>query len=351
MMGESRSASPNGVLVVDKPEGPTSHDIVSRVRRALRTKRVGHAGTLDPMATGILVVLVGEATKLEPYLAASQKAYVAEITFGRATDTLDRLGQTIEEHPVPEWLSEELALVAASASRLSVGKPLVSECERLDALGAVRLSRALGAELARGSQIPPRFSAIKVDGQKSYDRARRGESFELAARDVTLLATRLLNASGAAASLQVEMSVTKGYYVRSFARDLGLTLGVPSHLTALRRIGSGKLTLDSAVSPDASTDTMLERLVPLAEAARSNMESSQLTSRGVFRAERGQPLETEDFEGAPSSGAWFEAGRLVAIGTFDGDGVGRVQRGFVAPVEVPTEIPPAVAPDSTLGTG
>ncbi len=346
-MDESRSTSPNGVLVVDKPEGPTSHDIVSRVRRALRTRRVGHAGTLDPMATGILVVLVGEATKLEPYLAASRKAYVAEITFGRATDTLDRLGETLEEQLVPEWLSEELDLVAVSASRRSLGGPPVSECERLAALGAIRLSGALSAELARESQIPPRFSAIKVDGQKSYDRARRGESFELAARDVRLLEARLLDASGPAASLRVEMNVTKGYYVRSFARDLGLALGVPSHLTALRRIGSGKLTLDSAVSSDASSDTMLERLVPLAEAARANMESSQLTRRGVFRAERGQPLETDDFDCTPTTGAWFDAGRLVAIGTFDGDGIGRVQRGFVAPIEVPTDLPP----DGTLSMG
>ena len=138
-----------GVLVVDKPGGMTSHDVVARVRRLLGTRRVGHAGTLDPMATGVLVVLVGEATKLGPYLTADDKGYVADVAFGRATDTLDAEGTTTTSADVPPWLCDEIA------SRESP-----------------RLAAALAEELGRGSQVPPVFSAIHVDGRRSHDRAR-----------------------------------------------------------------------------------------------------------------------------------------------------------------------------------
>ena len=143
-----------GVLVVDKPRGPTSFDIVRQVRRALGTRRAGHGGTLDPMASGVLVILVGEGTKLGPYLTAHEKRYRARVTFGLATDTLDREGAPTARAEIPAWLRDELEAIA-----------------RGEAPGP-RLAQAFAGELARSAQIPPAYSAIKVDGRRSYDRAR-----------------------------------------------------------------------------------------------------------------------------------------------------------------------------------
>ncbi|MEP7126464.1 MAG: tRNA pseudouridine(55) synthase TruB [Byssovorax sp.] len=291
---------PHGVLVVDKPVGPTSHDCVGKARRKLGTRRVGHAGTLDPMASGVLVLLVGEGTKLGPYLTAHPKRYRARITFGVATDTLDREGQETASAAIPAWLRDELAAVA-----------------RGEAPGS-RLAEAFASELARTAQIPPAFSAIKIDGRRSYDRARKGEEIAMPEREVTL---RAITAVGADAALDhpfldVDLDVSKGYYVRSFARDLGARLDLPSHLGALRRTASGPFTLERAVALD---DLQPGALVPVPTAACEALASGRLTNDGAIRAHHGKALSEADFVILPPPGeasAWLDPeGRLVAIGT------------------------------------
>lgn len=309
-----------GVLLVDKPEGPTSHDVVARLRRLLGTRRVGHAGTLDPMATGLLVMLVGEATKLEPYLATAEKAYRATIAFGRSTDTLDVTGTTTSTATIDDGLSAELA-------SLERGGGLAE---------APRIAAALELERERLEQRPPAHSAIKIDGVRSYAHARAGREVELALRPVRMLALELEAATESPPSLEVSMRVSKGYYVRSFARDLGAALGAPSALARLRRTRSGSFDLGDAISLEASPEALRGALMPVGEAARRSLPGRILAPDDVRRARLGQPLAEAD--GAPSEDdpacAWFdELGELVAIGRG-----AKVLRGFASA--------PAVAPGS-----
>jgi tRNA pseudouridine55 synthase len=278
----------NGVLVVDKERGPTSHDVVARVRKRLKTREVGHAGTLDPMATGVLVVAVGEATKLVPYLTADDKAYEATILLGVETDTLDAEGKETARAPVPSDLAE-------------------------------RLPAALDAERARILQVPPVYSAIKIGGHRAHDLARKGMPPDLAAREVAVRSLEVLEVTPS--ELRLRVDVAKGYFVRSLARDLAVGLGTVGHLTALRRIRSGQFTL-----ADVSED-----LIPIDAAAARALPVSTLTEMGVVMAGHGKkipPSEIADAHARPS--AWVDPhGRLVAIGEVDAEGLGRVLRGFV----------------------
>ncbi len=305
----------NGVLVVDKPSGMTSHDVVARVRKALGTRRVGHAGTLDPMATGVLVVLVGEATKLEPYLAADDKGYVARVSFGRATDTLDAEGRTTATGEVPEWLREEIT--GASAGR--------------------RIAEAVAGEEARTEQVPPAYSAIHVDGRRSYERARAGEDVRLPPRPVAVRRLTVIDGGvpedGGDPWIAMRVEVSKGYYVRSLARDLGERLGVPAHLSFLRRVRSGAFTIDGAVSlgsgllaeergagplPDGRGTDLGAGLIPIVEAAGRALPVGRLTVEGALRARQGKTIGEGDFSEMPpvaDASVWLDAGGgLVAIG-------------------------------------
>lgn len=314
-------ASLDGVLVVDKPQGLTSHDVVARVRRALRERRVGHAGTLDPLATGVLVVLVGEGTKLAPYLTAADKRYTARVTFGTGTATLDADGEIVARAEVPEPLLAELGAI----ERDGAGSP--------DGL----LAAALRAETERTSQAPPAFSAIQIEGVRSHELARAGKAVDLAPRPVAVRALRVIAARAAPApSVDLDVLVSKGYYVRSLARDLGDRLGVPAHLSALRRTESGAFTLDHAIALDAGEGPLRAAMAPLAEAVRRAMPAARLTEAGALRARQGKPLAIADFaEGAapPPAGAsaWLDAaGSLVAIGEARGTSAFAVLRGFAA---------------------
>lgn len=273
-----------GVLVVDKPKGPTSHDIVARVRRTLKTREVGHAGTLDPMATGVLVVAVGEATKLVPWLTAHDKSYSATIRFGVATTTLDAEGTVVEERPF------DLA----------------------------NLDHALDLERARTEQIPPAVSAIKIDGVAAHARTRRGEVVDLPPRPVVVhgLETTRVGTD----EVDVTLTCGKGYYVRSLARDLAAAMGTVAHLTALRRTASGPFTLD-----DVADD-----LIPLTAAATRAVGSSLLTDEGAIRARHGKRLGKGDFVSSrPGVSAWVHGDELVAVGELVDD-EGKVLRGFRA---------------------
>lgn len=211
-----------GILAVDKPSGMTSHDVVNRIRRATGERRVGHAGTLDPMATGLLVVLVGPATRLAPYLTSAEKTYAARIVFGKETDTDDADGRVTVTSPVPDVVLD----------------PLVA-------------TETVAALVGAHQQLPPAFSAIKRDGKVAYEAARAGEAMVLEPRRIEVVSARLLSVTeGACPSWDVEFSVSKGTYIRALARDLGRSLGTAAHLGALERTRSGNLDLAHARSLD-----------------------------------------------------------------------------------------------------
>lgn len=302
-------------VVVDKPAGMTSHDVVGRVRRACGTRQVGHAGTLDPMATGVLVALVGEATKLSSYVTLDDKVYETVVALGRDTTSHDREGQTTRERGVP---SEIVAALAAAQGGEAVGP----------------IADALAAERARVEQIPPIVSAIHVDGRRSHDLARAGEAPELRARPIRVLDLELLGADPDGRTLRLRVAVSKGYYVRSLARDLGDALGTGAHLVELRRIASGRFTLDDAVPLDDVAARTDARLGLEAIAARS-FGVVRLTADGEERARVGKALGVANFAGelaSPPARAprlWISTtGAAIAIGHGAEDEVWRVLRGI-----------------------
>ena len=331
-MSVAADDAPHGVLLVDKPAGRTSHDVVADVRRKLRTRRVGHAGTLDPGATGLLVVLVGEATKLEPYVMSSSKRYVARVVLGRATDSFDADGTTTGIGPVSAELRAELVDRASGSRGLTV-----------------LLDDALRTERERTSQVPPNVSAIQVDGRRSYARARAGEEFELPPRQVAVHALELLavelspDAQGDPV-LVVEVNASKGYYVRALARDLGGSLGVPASLQGLRRIASGDFRVEDAVvlAAQPDPDELRARLVPIAAVASRALSTVVLSDEQRRRVRNGLTIE---LVGAPAR-HWAaldcDRGELVAILETDADGRARVQRGF--PARVDPASPKAILP-------
>lgn len=219
-MARRSIAQLNALIAVNKPAGMTSHDVVARVRRAVGERRVGHAGTLDPMATGVMVVGVGQATRLLGMLTLDTKSYVAQIRFGAETTTDDLEGEMSREAPIPPSAFEPQSAQEA-------------------------VNGFLGEQL----QVPPAYSAISVNGVRSYKRARSGESFELEARPVIVHAAQLLNIEeiDAAPVWTVAFTVSKGTYIRALARDLGRSLGSAAHLTGLMRTASGSIRLDQCL--------------------------------------------------------------------------------------------------------
>jgi tRNA pseudouridine55 synthase len=306
------AAEAKGVLVVDKPKGPTSHDVVARLRRALKTRHIGHCGTLDPMATGVLVVAVEDGTKLVPWLTADDKAYEATICLGVTTDSLDADGVETARAPLPDDLVRAL-----EALRDGAPAPLISD--------------AIERERTRTTQVPPAISAIRIGGERAHKIARRGEEPDLAPREV---AVKRLEAVGAGFEnepfLRVIVEVTKGYFVRSLARDLAQALGTVGHLTELRRTRSGAFTIEDAIALDAAAASLEAAVMPVARAATRALPVSVLTPEGAIAAFHGQrvmPNQLSDPRPQPS--AWVdESGALVAVGEVEADGGGRVLRGF-----------------------
>jgi tRNA pseudouridine55 synthase len=217
-----------GLLLVDKPAGMTSHDVVSRVRKLAGTKKVGHAGTLDPMATGLLVLGIESGTKLLTFVVGADKTYYATIRLGSSTITDDREGETLEQ-----------------ASQ-----------EKLDGITVEQIHSELAKLRGEIQQVPSAVSAIKVNGEKAYDRVRAGEVFELKSREVTISKLEVLGElrSGEGfIDLDVVVDCSSGTYIRAIARDLGKALGVGGHLTDLRRTRIGKYDVENAVSLEGFT--------------------------------------------------------------------------------------------------
>ncbi|MET0303754.1 MAG: tRNA pseudouridine(55) synthase TruB, partial [Microbacteriaceae bacterium] len=252
---------PSGVVLVDKPQGITSHDVVSRVRRAASTRKVGHAGTLDPMATGLLLLGIDSSTRLLTYLVGLDKEYLATIRLGQSTTTDDAEGEVLE--------SVDASGIDDEAIRSGI-LPLSGDIE----------------------QVPSTYSAIKVDGRRAYDLARKGEAVELKSRRVTVSAFEMLEIRREEASVDVEVRVecTSGTYIRALARDLGSALGVGGHLTALRRTRVGPFSVEEAAPAD---ETVLDALRGAADVATALFPSARLDAQQLVDLAHGKRVELD----------------------------------------------------------
>jgi tRNA pseudouridine55 synthase len=266
-----------GLVVVDKPAGLTSHDVVARLRRILGTRKIGHAGTLDPMATGVLVCGVGRGTKLLGHLSLDTKAYTATIRLGVMTRTDDAEGE-----------------VLATADATGVD----------DAAIAARMARLTGAI----EQVPSSVSAIKVDGRRAYARVRAGEEVVLPARPVTVTRFDLLARRGS--DLDVAVECSSGTYVRALARDLGAALGVGAHLTALRRTRVGPFTLEHARTL-AELEASPASIVPLDAAVGLAFPRRDLDAALAADIAHGRPLPASGISG--TYGVFAPDGRALAL--------------------------------------
>ena len=260
----------NGVLVVDKPSGPTSHDVVARVRRALKTRRVGHTGTLDPLATGVLPLVLGSVTRLAQFLSSDDKAYLADIRFGFSTTTYDALG-------------------SPTGGAAPDGGPF--------AIDGSALERELEAFRGTYLQMPPAFSAKKVAGRPAYELARAGQAPELKAVEVTVRELALVAQQGSTARLRVECS--SGFYVRTLAHELGARLGCGAHLTALRRTRAGSFALADAIplSEIEAAGVAGGNRVLAPERLLTEIPAARLTAAGSSRARHGAALGPSDWSG------------------------------------------------------
>ncbi|MCW2497443.1 tRNA pseudouridine(55) synthase TruB [Jatrophihabitans sp.] len=272
-----------GLVIVDKPAGWTSHDVVGRMRRLAHTRKVGHAGTLDPMATGVLVIAVGPATRLLHHLTLTDKAYTATIRLGESTVTDDAEGDVI-----------------GGASAATVTEEAVLH--------------GIGALTGDILQVPSSVSAIKVDGERSYKRVRDGEAVELAARPVTVSRFEVLalrRPVPALLDVDVLVEVTSGTYVRALARDLGAALGVGGHLTALRRTRVGPFTLDRARTLEQLAELDDPILLPLPEAVTASMPVRQVSAEEARELSFGRGLSVQGVAG--THGAIGPDGAVLAL--------------------------------------
>ena len=293
----------SGWLVVDKPAGPTSTAVVNKVRWALQAKKAGHAGTLDPEATGVLAVALGEATKTVPFVTDALKAYRFVVRLGQATNTDDAEGEVIATSDVRP---DDAAIKAA-----------------------------LGAFLGEIEQVPPKFSAVKIDGQRAYKLARDGEDVEIAARPLWVEELVLTDRPDAD-HVELEMTCGKGGYVRSIARDLGAALGCHGHVVRLRRLWSGPFEADEGITLDeverlAQDPALDDHLLPL-EVGLTDLPELRTTPEGATKLRNGNPgmvLAAGDVEFGDTCWASLE-GQAVAVGQYRA-GALHPTRVFVAP--------------------
>ncbi len=276
---------PAALFLIDKPAGPTSHDIVNLLRRLTGVRRIGHAGTLDPLATGLLPLFVGPATRLIEYLSAYPKRYTARLRLGISTDTDDAHGDVLTEAPVPPLTRAQIDAAA------------------MPFRGAI-------------SQVPPTFSAIKVKGVVAHRAARRGDPLALQARAV--IVHELTIDDWQPPELGIAVTCSTGTYVRAIARDLGAALGCGAHLVEMRRTAIGTVGADEAITPDAleaafATATGWEHAVPL-DHFFEDWQRVVLADDQVTRLIQGQPLHIQPRKDhGPQLLAKDRAGRVVAV--------------------------------------
>lgn len=301
----------DGILIIDKPAGLTSHDVVARTRRALRQKRVGHTGTLDPFATGVLVVLVGHATRLAQFLNTDEKEYEAVIRFGYSTDTGDVTGKRKEE--------------AHSLQSEARSQKLWTKAEIEAALESLRGAR---------EQVPPMYSAKKVGGRKLYELARRGEEIERKSVPVCISELETMRTMGdddeellrrnvdGTCDMAVRVVCSAGTYVRVLAEEIGERLGTGAHLAALRRTRAGQFSITAATRLDELPEREAADVLLLPDAALSFMPFVHLSAEEARRACHGVAVRLDEAEAANFiDGADVRireaSGSLIAIGVFD----------------------------------
>lgn len=280
----------NGVLLIDKPSGPTSHDIVARIRNIAKERSVGHTGTLDPMATGLLPLVMGKSTRLAPYFSGSEKTYIAQVRLGFETTSDDAQGEPAETFQ-GSWPS------------------------------ALEVQAALEQFKGSFDQVPPQVSAKRVDGKKSYDLVRRDKAVELKPVQVTVFDLQVLECSGAL--VRVEVTATAGFYVRALARDLGRALGCGGHLASLRRTKSGTFDISQAITFDdvERLGAKLESHLISPAAALSHFPAVTANAAGFKRATHGNSLAPHHLAGqfVPTTGhdqkvrILGEDGALIAL--------------------------------------
>lgn len=272
---------PAGLLLIDKAEGPTSHDVVALLRRAIDVRRIGHTGTLDPFASGLLLICVGWVTRLAEYLTGLPKAYLGVIRLGVSTDTDDRTGRVVQTDN--GW----------------------------QALDRARVQGALERQLGQIEQVPPAYSAKKLAGRRAYAVARAGARPELPSQTVTI--HRLGIRDYSPPDVTVELECSSGTYVRAVARDLGVSLGVGAHLAELRRLRIGMFTVDAALelTRDSQREDILGRLLP-PEAAVAHLERVDLDRGSVRDLVHGRPVAWRSGRAAGPV-AVHDAGRLTAV--------------------------------------
>ncbi len=277
----------SGVLVVDKPVGLTSHEVVQIIRRGTYIRRAGHTGTLDPRASGVLVVLLGPAVRLSEYVSASDKRYQAVILLGKTTDTYDADGRVLTSNPV-------------------------------DNITEAQFEETLQQFVGEIEQVPPPYSAIKIKGRKAYEMAREGEEFDLQPRKINVYSLELLEWAPPEAVIDVYCS--SGTYIRSLANDLGKMLGCGAHLVGLRRTKSGRFTLRDAVPlrklrESFDDGSWYQYVIPAAEAL-SDWPSIELTEANVDAIRHGHRVPGEAGVGKMARGISLD-GELVALLEFD----------------------------------
>lgn len=288
-MGRRRPPTVHGVTVVDKPAGMTSHDVVAQLRRRFGERRVGHAGTLDPDATGVLVVALGHATRLLRFVGDSTKSYTGEVVLGVETDTLDAAGTVTATH--------DMGPIDLDEARRVVAEHLTGPIE----------------------QVPPMVSALKVDGRRLHELHREGVEVERAARPVTVHRFEV-QPGPVDGVLRIEVDCSAGTYVRSLAADLGRLLGGGAHLRGLRRTAVGSFSIDEAAGPDGCV------LLPIVEAVRS-LEMAVADDDAATAIGHGRPLPAP-----PGTGPWAMislTGELLAV--YEAAGAGRARASVVLP--------------------
>jgi tRNA pseudouridine55 synthase len=273
----------DGLIVVDKPGGMTSHDVVARVRRLAKTRRVGHGGTLDPMATGVLIIGVNRATRLLTYVIGAQKSYTATIRLGEATVTDDAEGD-----------------VTARASAAAVTEESIRS--------------GLAAMTGEIEQVPSAVSAIKINGERAYKRVRDGEDVDIPARKITIyrLDVLAIRAGGDVVDVDVDVTCSSGTYIRAIARDLGRTLGVGGHLTALRRTAVGGFSLAEAATLAELEERAPDVIgLPMADAARRAFQQRTASPDEAKMLSHGSPLDPVGIDGPYA--VFNAAGDVLAI--------------------------------------
>lgn len=287
----SGTADPlNGILLMDKPQGFTSHDVVAKLRGILHTRRIGHGGTLDPLATGVLPVFIGGATRAADFAASQDKEYIAGFVLGRATDTQDVTGETI--------------------------------CQTKAHASLAQVQAAVSAFLGPQKQVPPMYSAVKIGGKKLYDLARQGKEVERPARDITVHAIALTAFDEAAQAGTLRLTVSKGTYVRTLVHDLGQALGTYACMASLQRTRAGAYALENCVRFEqvelAAAEGCVQPLLLPVDGLFPDLPAVTLTEEGLERITRGAVVFPRQAQGLPErEGALcrvYQNGRFLMLG-------------------------------------